>query len=103
MKKKNKSSIIICPTPAFFDWLARISPDTSGEKPAPPSDYSSDYTITYTVPGLPTEEEFTGWLKVNYRVIFKNELLSWKIEDKFWPPPTLEYFHKLFSLTYRPD
>ena len=102
MKKKNKNSLIVSPTPAFFEWLDRLSPDSSQGKPAPPSDYSSDYTITYTLPELDSEEDFNGWLEVNYRVIFKNELLSWKIDDVFWPPPTLEYFNKLFLVTYKP-
>jgi len=103
MKKKSKNSLIVSPTPAFFDWLARVSADPTKGKPAPPADYSSDYTITYTLPDLPTEEAFTGWMKVNYRVIFKNELLTWKIDDKFWPPPTLENFYKLFSVAYKAE
>jgi len=101
MKTKVRHKLILQPTPLFYTWLENVVP--ARRKPRPPKDYAADGTIEYVLPPFENEERFEDWLQLNYRILFKNELIAWRIEDKYWPnPPTYEKFVELFSLTYIP-
>ena len=98
MKKKPKPTLLISPTEGFLNWLKKTYP---GRAVVKPEGYTDDNTVSYTLPDIRDEDEFGGWLKQNYRVILKNELIAWHVDHKNWPQiPDMEQLRMWFDLRF---
>ena len=104
MSKKQRGTLLLQPTEVFHSWLNSIYPLEQGCKRNPPEGYSPAFVVTYFTPFMESETEFNEWLENNFKAIFKNELLAWKVEDKYWSfPADISKFYELFEVKYQAE
>ena len=77
----NRSAVIIRYNQPFVDWINAV--DSSPENPLTLAEGNRESTV-YLI-DVEDQDEFEGWLELNYKILFEEELDGWYTDPALWP------------------
>lgn len=88
----NRNAIIVKPKKLFYNWLNSVFPedDQINEK---------DENNIYLIQEMDSNEEINRWIRLNFDMIFANELNDWYSDEDKWPKNrTYKMFSEWFEI-----
>lgn len=93
----NRSALIVRYKQPFVDWINAVDPSPSHIVTL--ADVEEERTI-YLVE-VEDQEELEGWLALNHRALFEEELFGWYTDPKLWPAErSLQLLQQWFSFEF---
>jgi len=78
----NRSALICRYRQPFVDWINAVDP-SPGSPTLTLEEVNAEHTV-YLVE-IEDETDLSGWLALNHRVLFENELEGWYTDPELWP------------------
>ncbi len=78
----NRDALIIFPKPALYKWVNYIFPE---DPVSPDKIMAHDAANIYLIPETNSPEDGIEFLKLNFKIIFEEELFEWCTDEEVWP------------------
>ena len=78
----NRSALILRYKQPFVDWINEVEPSPSHIVTL--ADLEEERTV-YLLE-VEDQQELQGWLELNHRLLFEEELFGWYTDPALWPP-----------------
>ncbi len=93
----NRCMITVRAKQPFFDWVQRF-PEAAGMT----LDELNEDGVAYLLPDLEDDDDLESILPQCYDLIFEEELIGWRSDEKDWPPVRdLDVFRRWFDVELR--
>lgn len=95
----NRAAVILIYKKPVVDWVNEADP--SDDNPGITLESSNEDNTVYLIrdEDADTPESLSQWIKLNYKVLFENELENWYLDEDLWPKKrTLKMFHEWFEV-----
>lgn len=95
----NRAAVILVYKKPAIDWINEADPSDNSPEITAESVNEDNTVYLIREEDADTPDVLNQWIKLNYKVLFENELENWYIDESLWPTKrTLKMFHEWFKV-----